>query len=316
VFDGAGNQTHRYLYGTRVDTVLADETATQVLWALADNQGTIRDVLDGNGTILNHVTYDSFGKVVGQSNAGVEFRYGYTGREADGETGLDYYRARYYDASNGRFISEDPLGFGAGDGNLSRYVGNSPTNWNDPSGLLCGAAGDGGFLGPMIDFGELVGGIIYGLSHSAPSPFVDRNPPPPPLPPFPNPTQPNPEDLNTGHPTSPSPPEPLIGYPSRDPLDRNRLHTGNTNNPDNLFIPVFQSQHGKGNKGDSGIRQDAQDRIKQGDFDNIEDALKQMMKDAKNANNGRPDTDLVNRIKSEQKAQGDRHSRQSKDKKK
>jgi RHS repeat-associated protein len=135
VFDGAGNQTHRYLHGTGVDTVLADETPTQVLWALADNQGTVRDLVDGNGTILNHVTYDSFGKVVGQSNAGVEFRYGYTGREQDGETGLDYYRARYYDASNGRFISEDPLGFGAGDGNLTRYVGNSPTNWNDPSGL-------------------------------------------------------------------------------------------------------------------------------------------------------------------------------------
>jgi RHS repeat-associated protein len=135
VFDGAGNQTHRYLHGTQIDQVLADETQTSMVWALADNQGAVRDVLDGNGTILNHVTYDSFGKVVSQSNAGVEFRYGYTGREQDGETGLDYYRARYYDASNGRFISEDPLGFAAGDGNLTRYVGNSPTNWNDPSGL-------------------------------------------------------------------------------------------------------------------------------------------------------------------------------------
>jgi RHS repeat-associated protein len=72
--------------------------------------------------------------VQSQSNAGVEFRYGYTGREQDRETGLDYYRARYYDASNGRFISEDPLGFGAGDGNLTRYVGNNPTNFTDPSG--------------------------------------------------------------------------------------------------------------------------------------------------------------------------------------
>jgi hypothetical protein len=59
---------------------------------LADNQGSVRDVVDGNGTILNHVNYDSFGKVVSQSNAGVEFRFGYTGRETDGETGLDYYR--------------------------------------------------------------------------------------------------------------------------------------------------------------------------------------------------------------------------------
>jgi RHS repeat-associated protein len=91
--------------------------------------------VDGNGTILNHIVYDSFGKVKSQSNASVEFRYGYTGREQDNETGLDYYRARYYDAANGRFISEDPIGFSAGDSNLTRYVGNSPTNWVDPSGL-------------------------------------------------------------------------------------------------------------------------------------------------------------------------------------
>jgi RHS repeat-associated protein len=70
----------------------------------------------------------------GQSNAGYDLRFGYTGREQDGETGLDYYRARYYDSAVGRFISEDPLGFGAGDGNLTRYVGNSPVNFVDPSG--------------------------------------------------------------------------------------------------------------------------------------------------------------------------------------
>jgi RHS repeat-associated protein len=135
VFDGAGLQTHRYLYGTQVDQVLADETATGMVWALADREGTVTDLIDNNGVVVNHVTYDSFGKVVSQSNPSVEFRYGYTGREQDEETGLDYYRARYYDAANGRFISEDPLGFGAGDGNLTRYVGNSPTNFRDPSGL-------------------------------------------------------------------------------------------------------------------------------------------------------------------------------------
>jgi RHS repeat-associated protein len=85
--------------------------------------------VDGNGTILNQIIYDSFGQVVSQSNASVEFRYGYTGREQDAETGLDYYRARYYDASNGLFISEDPIGFSAGDSNLTRYVFNNPTNW-------------------------------------------------------------------------------------------------------------------------------------------------------------------------------------------
>jgi RHS repeat-associated protein len=134
VFDGAGNQTHRYLYGTGVDTVLADETLTAMVWALADNQGTIRDLIDNAGNNVSQIDYDSFGRVVSQTGSS-NFRYGYTGREQDNETGLDYYRARYYDSANGRFISEDPLGFGAGDSNLTRYVGNSPTNGTDPSGL-------------------------------------------------------------------------------------------------------------------------------------------------------------------------------------
>jgi RHS repeat-associated protein len=56
----------------------------------------------------------------------------YTGREDDG-TGLMYYRARYYDASLGRFISEDPLGYAAGI-NFYAYVSNNPVNGNDPSG--------------------------------------------------------------------------------------------------------------------------------------------------------------------------------------
>jgi RHS repeat-associated protein len=134
-FDGAGVQTHRYLYGTEIDQILASETPTRVLWALTDRLGSVKDLVDENGVILNHINYDSYGRVVSQTNASVEFRYGYTGREQDTETGLDYYRARYYDASNGRFISEDPLGFGAGDGNLYRYVRNSPVNSTDPFGL-------------------------------------------------------------------------------------------------------------------------------------------------------------------------------------
>jgi RHS repeat-associated protein len=133
-FDGAGIQTHRYLYGTGVDTVLADESGGAVVWALSDNQGTVKDLIDNVGNAVSHINYDSFGRVVSQTGS-VDFRYGYTGREQDAETGLDYYRARYYDARNGRFISEDPIGFAAGDANLTRYVGNSPVNGTDPSGL-------------------------------------------------------------------------------------------------------------------------------------------------------------------------------------
>jgi RHS repeat-associated protein len=134
VFDGQGVAKSRYLYGTQIDQVLADQSSTQVHWFLADHQGTIKDVLDNAGTVIDHITYDSFGRIINQTNP-IELRFAYTGREWDGETGQYYYRARYYDPSVGRFISEDPISFGGGDSNLSRYVGNTASYVTDPSGL-------------------------------------------------------------------------------------------------------------------------------------------------------------------------------------
>ena len=45
------------------------------------------------------------------------------------------YRARWYDPRLGRFLTRDPVGFGAGDPNLYRYVHNDPFDATDPSGL-------------------------------------------------------------------------------------------------------------------------------------------------------------------------------------
>jgi RHS repeat-associated protein len=160
VFDGAGTQTHRYLYGTNIDQVLADETPTNMVWALADHQGTVRDLIDNGGNVVEHLSYDSFGNL--SSTPTFDFRYGYTGRERDSETGLEYYRARYYDSAVGRFVSEDPIGFAAGDSNLTRYVGNSPTNFVDPSGLEGLIWGESGFnpLAPILPLVEGVGSEI------------------------------------------------------------------------------------------------------------------------------------------------------------
>ena len=57
----------------------------------------------------------------------------YTGRDYDPETGLRYYRARYYDAITGRFLNEDPVGFSGGM-NFYTYSSNSPATINDPTG--------------------------------------------------------------------------------------------------------------------------------------------------------------------------------------
>ena len=85
--------------------------------------------------MIDHVVYDSYGNITSESSPANGDRFKYTGREYDAETGLYYYRARYYDPTTGRFIAQDPRGFAAGDANLYRYVGNGPTRAGDPTGL-------------------------------------------------------------------------------------------------------------------------------------------------------------------------------------
>ena len=73
-FNGTGAKTHRYLYGPGVDQILADETTTGVNWALVDNQGSVRDVINSNGVVQDHIVYDSYGQVTSETNAGFDFR--------------------------------------------------------------------------------------------------------------------------------------------------------------------------------------------------------------------------------------------------
>jgi RHS repeat-associated protein len=74
-------------------------------------------------------------------------RFKFTSRENDSEILQDFYRGRYYGPGIGRFESEDPAGFSAGDTDLYRYVINAPTDKNDPSGEFgpSGPADEGDF---------------------------------------------------------------------------------------------------------------------------------------------------------------------------
>ena len=137
-FDGSGSLTTRYLSDPRVLDALFARVAADgtTAWYLRDNIGSVRQVVGPTGTVLDAITYDSFGNVLSETDPAAGDRFKYTGREYDAELGIYYYRARYYDPATGRFLSEDPLGFRAGDANFYRYVGNSPTDRVDPSGLV------------------------------------------------------------------------------------------------------------------------------------------------------------------------------------
>jgi RHS repeat-associated protein len=145
-FNGTGTTpTVRYFYGMQVDQILAqDKGAGNVSWELTDQLGSVRALVGNDGVVRNRFEYDAFGTVVStMSGATDDSRYRYTGREFDGETGLYYYRARYFDSNSGRFIGQDPIGFGGGDSNLYRYVGNSTIGSMDPFGLRAVTAGEG-----------------------------------------------------------------------------------------------------------------------------------------------------------------------------
>jgi RHS repeat-associated protein len=136
---GIATLEHRYLYGPAVDQVLAQENVStnltvpgSVLWMLADNQGTVHDLVNNSGQLQAHYHYDAFGQI---NESLLLTRYLYTGRDYDVRTKLQYNRERWYDANSGRWLTQDPIGFAGGDSNLYRYVGNSPTNGTDPIGL-------------------------------------------------------------------------------------------------------------------------------------------------------------------------------------
>jgi RHS repeat-associated protein len=100
-----------------------------------DALGSVIALTDMDQTIVNAYAYDPFGRLREQESLAQPFKY--VGRYGvmHEPNGLYYMRARYYDPSVGRFISEDPIGFAGGDVNLYAYVQNDPVNFVDPNGL-------------------------------------------------------------------------------------------------------------------------------------------------------------------------------------
>jgi len=81
----------------------------------ADGLGTVTDLTDSAGATAKSYAYDGWGNLIEQPGT-VENPYTYTGREFDPETGLYYYRARYYEPVIGRFLQPDPLRLGQSPG--------------------------------------------------------------------------------------------------------------------------------------------------------------------------------------------------------
>ncbi|MEJ1969110.1 MAG: RHS repeat-associated core domain-containing protein [Rhizomicrobium sp.] len=159
--DPSGTVTRRFVPGPEIDEPIAMVTASTGAreYLHANHQGSIVATSDDTGALAEGpLTYDAYGACyAGATNtpcAATGIPYRFTGRRYDPETGLYYYRARYYDPGIGRFLQTDPVGYGD-DLDWYSYVGNDPTNENDPRGL------EKLYLGLEASF-YLVGGINYG----------------------------------------------------------------------------------------------------------------------------------------------------------
>jgi RHS repeat-associated protein len=131
--DSEGSLLALYTHGLGVDEPLAMLRGGAVSYYQADGLGSVTSLTDAQGNLAATYQYDSFGNLT-DSTGSISNSFGYTAREFDAETGLYFYRARYYDPSLGRFLSEDPIDFGGGV-NFYAYVGNNPVNYIDPFGL-------------------------------------------------------------------------------------------------------------------------------------------------------------------------------------
>jgi len=132
--DQNGNVLARYTATRRVDELLAELRSGTTSYYEADGLGSVTSLTNSSGTIANTYSYDSFGNL-SASTGTVANPFRYTAREFDAETGSYFYRARYYDQTVGRFISEDPIRFKAGTDFYS-YVNNNPIRYRDATGLL------------------------------------------------------------------------------------------------------------------------------------------------------------------------------------
>ncbi|MEN6424311.1 MAG: RHS repeat-associated core domain-containing protein [Phycisphaerales bacterium] len=137
-YDANDTLLRKYVHGPCIDEPIcmieSSGTYAGTQYYHYDALGSVVALTDPNGDVVQLYEYSVYGQVAA-SDANHPNRFMFTGREFDKDTGLYYYRARYYHPEIGRFLQTDPIGYGDGM-NWYTYCRNSPIISADPMGLF------------------------------------------------------------------------------------------------------------------------------------------------------------------------------------
>lgn len=152
----AASGTVSYLHSDMLDELLMIERSEGRFFPTADALLSVLLLTTDAGATTARYVFEPFGTTT-SSNPSFPNAFRFTGRELD-ETGLYYYRARYYSPALARFLSEDLVWQSRQLENLYPYVDNRPTVLRDPTGAFAINVG-AVLIGATI--GATVGGLGY-----------------------------------------------------------------------------------------------------------------------------------------------------------
>lgn len=130
--DASGKLIASYTYDG-LDRPISLWRAGNTYFYMQDRLGNVIGLMDGAGAVVATYQYDPWGNTINATGS-IAQPFRFTGREYDAESGLYFYRARYYDPGVGRFVSRDPVGLLGGQ-NIYLYAEANPISFTDPTGF-------------------------------------------------------------------------------------------------------------------------------------------------------------------------------------
>ena len=161
-----------YIYGSDMDEVICMERGEETYYYHYNATGSVIQLTGSEGELVEQYEYDPYGKVTiydgsytSLVGSAVGNPYLFTGRRLDSESGLYFYRSRYFSAELGRFLQRDPLGYVDGL-SMYEYVLSNPKNWKDPLGLNADPCeNNDSFWDDALSFGGEIMDFLNPLNH-------------------------------------------------------------------------------------------------------------------------------------------------------